>query len=179
MSAISSFKQNMIDINTYRRQIGCFNHSKMKKSVQSNLGGHNNNVNFYIKGGVGLKSGFLVYKDIIEFYITGNGNLDVGLLVYYVYFVLFIMFLTSNIILSKHFSLSCDALPSFISYYSNFGLPDLSAVHVRLAFFVLISFVLNNLVRGCGPLSGVKSLTPAKIFLDSTPLEEDNWLLVF
>ena len=74
------------------------------------------------------------------------------------------MFLSSSIILSKHFSLSCGVLPSFISCCSNFGLPDLSVVHVRLAYFVLIYFVLNNFVRGHGPLSGIKSLTPAKIF---------------
>ena len=134
----------MIDLSTYRQRIGSYNPSFTKsnrnnyiKGYKHNLGGLNN-VNFCIKGGVGLKSGFLVYKDIIDFCITGNGNLDVGLLVYYVYFVLFVMFLSSSIILSKHFSLSCEVLPSFISYYNNFGLPDLSAVHVRLAYFVLI-----------------------------------------
>ena len=101
----------MIDLNTYRQRIGSYNPSFNKsnrdnKGYKHNWGGFNN-VNFCMKGGVGLKSGFLVYKDIIEFCITGNGNLDVGLLVYYVYFVLFIMFLSSSIILSKHFSLSC------------------------------------------------------------------------
>ena len=61
----------MIDISTYRRRIGCFNPSKEKNSKQHNLGG-SNNVNFCIKGSVGLKSGFLIYKDIIDYIVANN-----------------------------------------------------------------------------------------------------------
>ena len=85
----------MIDLNTYRQRIGSYNPSFTKsnrnnKGYKHNVGGFNN-VNFCIKGSVGLKSGFLIYKDTIDFCITGNGNLDVGLLVYYVFFFVYLL----------------------------------------------------------------------------------------
>ena len=153
----------MIDINTYRRRIGCFNPAGIK-SKNALDGQGPDDINFYVRRGLSLKFGFITVENNILFCVRGNGsNLKLGLLSYYLYYILYLIFISSNIMLSEHFLSSCGMLPNFISNYNNFGLPNVSTIYVRLAFFAIICFVMNNFVRGHGPLSKFKRITPATL----------------
>ena len=48
--------------------------------------------------------------------------------------------------------------PSLVSQYSNFGLPHLSTIYVRLAYFAIVCFVLTKIVRGKIPFVKYKCL---------------------
>ena len=111
-----------------------------------------------------LNSGFIECIDTIRFCSRDHVGVQLGHIIY-TYYILFCVFLVSNMIMGTHFEYFSGVLPSFISNYSNFGIPDGSIVYVRLAYFVLLSFCLNTLVRGQSPLvRKYDKLTPANLF---------------
>ena len=129
----------MIDISTYRSRIGCYSPKKDNKSSFRNEQFHDD-IDFCITNSIRVISGHFIFVRNIKFKTQGNVGVKIGLL-YYLYYILFIILLSSNILLSEHFSSSSiEMFPSFISSYKNFGLPSASTIHVRLAYFVILSF---------------------------------------
>ena len=166
----------MIDINTYRLRIGSYSpgSSKNFKAAQIELLSDSKHFKrkfssggFYIRGGVGLSpSGVITCFETLEFRALENMDLTLGHLVY-IYYILLLVLSISCILLSDQceYFYSSDVLPSFLSNYYNFGLPSVAMVHVRLAYFVFLSYLLNNFVRGQSPLqSKDNKFTPANIF---------------
>ena len=151
----------MIDINTYRRRIGCYNPSRKRaKHCVSKP----DDLNFCIKGGtVRLKSGYLMYVDNLFMCIGENVGLKLGYL-FYIYYILLFVFLASEILLGITIGSSFGVLPSFLSNSRNYGLTNISLIHTRLAYFVLISYIFNKILRGRCPMSKSENVTPCRIF---------------
>ena len=150
----------MIDIITYRRRIGCFNPCKCNRSkkFKQKLGGYVFGLDFF------KSSTRARLKLLFKFYSTDpTVSLRLAYLVC-IYFIMFFIFTSLNIVLNMKAQTLPEVLPSFISNYNWFGLPNLSIIHVRLAYFVCISLFLNNLFTGHGPVGKIKRLTPATIF---------------
>ena len=134
----------MIDISEYRRRIGCFN------------------------GGIKSSKKWLFNKDCdnntCPGYDTHNEFLKFGFL-FYVYYVLILFISIPCILLNTRYSnRTCiGVLPS--DYSNSFGISGVTLCHIRLAYFILLSYLLNKFVRGHGPFrqDTKKSINPAAI----------------
>ncbi len=88
---------------------------------------------------------------------------------FYVYYLLILFITISCILLSTQYTngTCVGVLPS---YYSNsFGISGVTLCHIRLAYFIILSYLLNKYVGGHGPLRQhtKKSITPASIIFPS------------
>ena len=145
----------MIDLSTYRSRIGCYNPGKCSNK-KATFYGHmfNGQYFFSLNSRIRLKLPFKFYNTDPTLSVKAGYILCL-------YFILLFSLLSLNIISGINFQVFSRVLPSYISSYTNFGLPNLSTVHVRLSYFVFLSFVLNKYVRGLSPLSRI---TPANFF---------------
>ena len=161
----------MIDISTYRQRIGCYSGiNPIKLRHNKHFAGDavpnlQHDIDFCIKDSIKIISGFVIPGNVY-FNTRDNVCLKLGLL-YYLYFIMCVILLSSTILLSINLSTFSEWVPS-CSLNSSFSLPCATTVHVRLAFFGIISFILNHFVRGRGPLSKTKNLTPAAVFFGNS-----------
>ena len=163
----------MIDIDSYRQRIGCYNVNarKRKHFVGDAVPNLQHDIDFCIKDSLRVISDGRVILCSVNFNTRDNVSFRFGLL-YYTYYIMCVILLSSNILLSNHYMLNrfnfVEMLPNFLSDYNNFGLPSVATVYVRLAYFVILSYFLNKFVRGHSPLHHkAKKLTPASIFVGS------------
>ena len=156
----------MVDINTYRRIIGCFNpRGKRPKNTVFDQGA--DDIHFHFKRGLSLSSGSVQPMNQVVFCIRGNGsNVDLGLFSFYIYYILIVFLLSSNVLLDKKVGLfSLDGLPSMVFEFMNTSVvPFLAASHIKLAYFVFIYFILMKTVCGHRPKFKFDRTLPSKIF---------------
>ena len=163
----------MIDITTYRQRIGRYTSGK------HNIGGDNSlfagllnksrfrSGGFCIRGGLRFApSGAVRSVESLEFNASDSLGITLGHLVY-IYYVLLMLLSIPCILLSTQYKNYCcvvDVLPSLLPTYSFRGLPSVAWVHIRIAYFIFVSYLLNKSVRGQGPLfKNNKLLSPSKI----------------
>jgi hypothetical protein len=143
----------MIDIYRYRMRIGCYNKSSNTNRRKYKSGGCHFNVE-YLGHGYNLPC----LKIIFLFYIL-----------FILYLSVFIMSVVINHTVVTHHGLK-GPLPSSIQLtFSYCGLPSVALVHIRIAYFIFMSYLLNRFIRGQGPLfrNENNTLTPSKIFFPS------------
>ena len=167
----------MVDINMYRMRIGCYlPGGKGSNKILNDQGV--NNIDFKRR----FRSGFFCIQGGLKFDIYGtirctratefhacDGVIQaLGHLVY-IYYILFVIFSLSCIMLNTRYD-SSDVFPSYLHTYPFSGLPGVAMIQIRLGFFVLLSYILNKLVRGQSPLnykSKDRPLTPASIIFSN------------
>ena len=143
----------MIDLNTYRMRIGCFNpRGSLTKKEKYKLGG-------------------LRYHDY-------NMGYNILFYILYIYFIILMMCVSQLILIlglnsdTSHYSLYYSwAHPIFIMNQSNRDLPLLSTIHTKLLYVCIISCVLKEFVAGlhvkyCKKYR-LQNFTPANIFFGS------------
>ena len=153
----------MIDVHSYRQRIGCYNGNKPRKKhiigdAAPNL---QHDIDFCIKDSIRIISGYAIL-DNVKFNTRDNVSLKLGLL-YYIYFIMCVILLSSTMLLSINLSSFSEWVPN-LTPDPSFSLTSTTTIHMRLAFFAIISFILNNFVRGHGPLSKHEKLTAATVF---------------
>ena len=131
----------MIDVNLYRFRVGTYNSRRHSFSSKSKTG----------------KSGNRVYNFIDEY------NLPANLKLIYLFYVLFIIYCG---VFCTLFMMDCKAVRHDYVYIASpsIRLSNAATIHLRLAFFAIIAFLLNNFVRGLSPLCKFKKLSAANVF---------------
>ena len=166
----------MVDIQTYRLRIGCYNPGKPPlKNSKYKMGGSRFDYQYF----EGLNREYIYYTFDLNRYFKGLNIPNRGfnhqyyeslkpLFLFYLY-VIMIMLSTSLLIIVDGLDvgdLSCWAQPRS---FRDHGLPFLSLIHVKLSYFVIISFVCNKFIRALNNETlckryKLKSFTPANIF---------------
>jgi endonuclease/exonuclease/phosphatase family metal-dependent hydrolase len=133
----------MVDINTYRQRIGCYNPNKKHRlSGTGNVNVHDIGSFINNKSNVSLKLGYILY----------------------LYYILIIFWMSSIMILSFNNVTSLPQLGLDRVLPSYFCFNNIALIHLRIAFFVLVSYVLQKSARGLRPLyKNGKMLTPSEI----------------
>ena len=153
----------MIDIDSYRQRIGCYNVNarKRKHFVGDAVPNLQHDIDFCIKDSFKIISGYLIPGNVY-FNTRDNVSLKLGSL-YYVYFIMCVILLSSALLLSIDISRFSEWVPN-LTLNPSFRLTSATTVHTRLAFFAIMSFILNKFVRGHSPLSKHEKLTAATVF---------------
>ena len=161
----------MIDLNTYRQRIGCYFRNKSKKHniIGDAVPNLQHDIDFCIRDSFNIVSGYIIPGNVY-FNTKDNVGFKLGLL-YYIYFIMCVILLSSALLLSINLSSFSEWVPN-LTPDPSFSLASATTIHMRLAFFAIISFILNNFVRGNGPLSKHEKLTAATVFFG-------NWTCFF
>jgi endonuclease/exonuclease/phosphatase family metal-dependent hydrolase len=131
----------MIDLNLYRFRVGVFNGRQSK--------------------GITGKRVLDDFKGRVLY--SGVNSINKLLYLFYVYYILLLFISIPCILLNARYNKSF--LNSFTYVIPSCpGIPSVAWIHIRIGYFIFISYLLNKFVRGLGPLhKNNKVLSPAKI----------------